>query len=52
VMALDERGYEHLETFEVLHRSWHVTERSVRPEQRMIGHTGFITVARRGVDAG
>ena len=51
VMALDERGYEHLETFEVLHRSWHVTERSVRPEQRMIGHTGFITVARRGVDA-
>jgi tRNA (adenine57-N1/adenine58-N1)-methyltransferase len=52
VMALDERGYEHLETFEVLHRSWHVTDRSVRPEQRMIGHTGFITVARRGVDAG
>ncbi|HJU57265.1 MAG TPA: tRNA (adenine-N1)-methyltransferase [Actinomycetota bacterium] len=52
VMALDERGYEHLETFEVLHRSWHVTERSVRPEQRMIGHTGFITVARRGFDAG
>jgi tRNA (adenine57-N1/adenine58-N1)-methyltransferase catalytic subunit len=48
VMALRERGYEHLETFEVLHRSWHVSERSVRPEQRMIGHTGFVTVARRG----
>jgi tRNA (adenine57-N1/adenine58-N1)-methyltransferase len=51
VLAMRDRGYEHLETFEVLHRSWHVTDRSVRPEQRMIGHTGFVTVARRGVDA-
>jgi tRNA (adenine57-N1/adenine58-N1)-methyltransferase len=48
VLGLLERGYEHLETFEVLHRSWHVTSRSVRPDQRMVGHTGFITVARRG----
>ena len=40
-------GTEHLETFEVLHRSWHVTARSVRPDQRMVGHTGFITLARR-----
>lgn len=50
VLGLQERGYEHLETFEVLHRSWHVTARSVRPDQRMVGHTGFITVARRGGD--
>jgi tRNA (adenine57-N1/adenine58-N1)-methyltransferase len=49
VLALRTGGYEHLETFEVLYRSWHVTDRSVRPEQRMIGHTGFVTVARRGV---
>lgn len=47
VAALEEAGYEHLETFEVLHRSWHVTARSVRPDHRMVAHTGFVTVARR-----
>lgn len=47
VLALEERGYEHLDTFEMLRRSWHVTGRSVRPDHRMVGHTGFITVARR-----
>ena len=47
VMALEQGGFEHLETFEVLHRSWHVTQRSVRPDHRMVAHTGFITVARR-----
>jgi tRNA (adenine57-N1/adenine58-N1)-methyltransferase len=47
VLALEGRGYEHLETFEVLHRSWHVTARSVRPDHRMVAHTGFVTVARR-----
>jgi tRNA (adenine57-N1/adenine58-N1)-methyltransferase len=47
VLALEAGGYEHLETFEVLHRSWHVTPTSVRPDHRMVGHTGFVTVARR-----
>jgi tRNA (adenine57-N1/adenine58-N1)-methyltransferase len=47
VLALEGNGYEHLETFEVLHRSWHVTARSVRPDQRMVAHTGFVTLARR-----
>jgi tRNA (adenine57-N1/adenine58-N1)-methyltransferase len=47
VLALERRGYEHLETFEVLHRSWHVSGRSVRPDHRMVAHTGFVTVARR-----
>lgn len=35
------------ETFEVLERSWHVDAVSVRPDHRMIAHTGFITVMRR-----
>lgn len=35
------------ETFEVLHRTWHVEPRSVRPDHRMVAHTGFLTVARR-----
>jgi tRNA (adenine57-N1/adenine58-N1)-methyltransferase len=47
VLALEEAGFEHLETFEVLHRTWHVTGRSVRPDHRMVAHTGFVTVARR-----
>lgn len=37
-------------TFEVLHREWNVDGRSVRPEHRMVGHTGFISVARRVLD--
>jgi tRNA (adenine57-N1/adenine58-N1)-methyltransferase len=47
VLALGPVGFEHLETFEMLRRSWHVTERSVRPDHRMVAHTGFLTVARR-----
>jgi len=49
VVALQEAGYDEIETFEVLLRRWHVTARSVRPDHRMVAHTGFITVARRGL---
>jgi tRNA (adenine57-N1/adenine58-N1)-methyltransferase len=46
--ALDVSGsFFDIDTFEVLMRSWSVDGRSVRPEHRMVGHTGFITVARR-----
>ncbi len=34
------------ETVEVFQRSWHVTEESVRPDHRMVAHTGFLTTAR------
>ena len=34
------------ETLEVLHRTWHVEGQSVRPDHRMVGHTGFLTAAR------
>ena len=34
-------GFLHIETFETLKRGWHVTERSVRPDHRMVGHTGL-----------
>lgn len=46
VLELGRHGFLHIETFEILRRGWHVTERSVRPDHRMIGHTGFLTVAR------
>jgi tRNA (adenine57-N1/adenine58-N1)-methyltransferase len=46
VLALPGAGFQHVETFETLKRGWHVTERSVRPDHRMVGHTGFLTVGR------
>jgi tRNA (adenine57-N1/adenine58-N1)-methyltransferase catalytic subunit len=46
VLALPDAGFLHLETFEVLKRSWHVSERSVRPDHRMVAHTGFLVLAR------
>ncbi len=48
VLDLRRRGFQQVETFELLYRSWHVTERSVRPDHRMVGHTGFIIVGRYG----
>jgi len=33
-------------TIEVLLRTWHVEGQSVRPDHRMVAHTGFLTVAR------
>lgn len=36
-----------IETTEILMRTWAVRGRSVRPDHRMIGHTGFITTARK-----
>jgi tRNA (adenine57-N1/adenine58-N1)-methyltransferase len=47
VLALSEGPFAHIETFEVLLRTWHVAERSVRPDHRMVAHTGFVTVARK-----
>jgi tRNA (adenine57-N1/adenine58-N1)-methyltransferase len=35
-----------IETSEVLVRGWHVQGQAVRPEHEMVGHTGFVNVAR------
>jgi tRNA (adenine57-N1/adenine58-N1)-methyltransferase len=34
------------QSLEVLHRTWHVEGQSVRPDHRMVAHTGFLTHAR------
>lgn len=34
------------ETMEILHRGWHVEGLAVRPDHRMVAHTGFLTVSR------
>ncbi len=44
--ALDESAFGMPGTLEVLHRTWHIEDRSVRPDHRMVGHTGFLTTAR------
>jgi tRNA (adenine57-N1/adenine58-N1)-methyltransferase len=36
-----------VQSLELLERPWHVGSISVRPEQRMVGHTGFLTTARK-----
>ncbi|MBE3585513.1 tRNA (adenine-N1)-methyltransferase [Desulfofundulus thermocisternus] len=36
-----------IETLEVMLRQWHVEGRAVRPQHRMVGHTGFLTFARK-----
>ena len=46
--ALERDGrYQLVESMETLLRTWHVTERSVRPDHRMVAHSGFLTTAVR-----
>ena len=44
--ALEESRFGMAETVEVLHRGWYVNGTAVRPDHRMVGHTGFLTHAR------
>ena len=44
--ALDSAGFALAETVEVLHRGWHIDGQSVRPDHRMVAHTGFLTTGR------
>lgn len=49
VEAMRQARFAEVETFEVLQRTWHVAPRSVRPDHRMVAHTGFVTVGRKTV---
>jgi len=40
-------GFTEPQPFETLMRTWHVDGLAVRPDHRMIGHTGFLVTARR-----
>ena len=44
--TLSASGFAMAETLEVLVRTWHVEGQSVRPDHRMVAHTGFLTSAR------
>ncbi len=44
--ALKDHGFAMSETTEFMQRGWHVEGQAVRPDHRMVGHTGFLTSAR------
>jgi tRNA (adenine57-N1/adenine58-N1)-methyltransferase len=44
--ALERHAFALAETVEILRRTWHVEPRSIRPDHRMVAHTGFLTSAR------
>jgi tRNA (adenine57-N1/adenine58-N1)-methyltransferase catalytic subunit len=44
--ALEEAPFAMAETLEVLQRGWHIEGQAVRPDHRMVAHTGFLTHAR------
>lgn len=45
--TMDERrGWMSARTLEVLHRTWYIAGAAVRPDHRMVAHTGFLTTAR------
>jgi tRNA (adenine57-N1/adenine58-N1)-methyltransferase len=45
--ALSRFGFLLPETLEVMNRGWYIEGQAVRPDHRMVAHTGFLTVARR-----
>ncbi|HEX4253774.1 MAG TPA: tRNA (adenine-N1)-methyltransferase [Streptosporangiaceae bacterium] len=45
-----QQRYDEPSAWETMVRGWHVDGLAVRPEQRMIGHTGFLVTARRLAD--
>jgi tRNA (adenine57-N1/adenine58-N1)-methyltransferase len=48
VQALEQsRVFAMVQNFETLLRTWNIKGRSVRPDHRMVAHSGFITVARK-----
>ena len=44
--AFEDSGFHLAQTMEVLQRTWHVEGQAVRPDHRMVAHTGFLTSAR------
>ncbi len=48
--ARDQGSFAEPAAWETLQRGWHVEGLAVRPEHRMVGHTGFLVTARRLAD--
>jgi tRNA (adenine57-N1/adenine58-N1)-methyltransferase catalytic subunit len=52
VEALRGGGFGLVNTFEILRRTWNVDGQSVRPDHRMVAHTGFIVTGRKLASGG
>lgn len=52
VAAMRSGGFGLVNTFEGLVRTWNIDGQSVRPDHRMVAHTGFIVTARKTGDIG
>ncbi len=50
VEALRRDGFGFIDTLEGLVRTWNIDGQSVRPDHRMVAHTGFIITARKLAD--
>lgn len=44
--AMATKSWSGTRTLEVLHRGWHIEGQAVRPDHRMVAHTGFLTTGR------
>jgi tRNA (adenine57-N1/adenine58-N1)-methyltransferase len=44
---LKANGFTNITTFELMKRDWMIDELRARPVDRMIAHTGFLTVAKK-----
>ena len=47
IVSLKNNGFLHVKTVESIQREWEFNERVVRPKSQPIGHSGFITFARK-----
>ncbi|MPZ70306.1 MAG: tRNA (adenine-N1)-methyltransferase, partial [Actinobacteria bacterium] len=47
VEMMRRHGFDFIETLEVLLRTWNIEGQSVRPDHRMVGHTGFLITGRK-----
>jgi tRNA (adenine57-N1/adenine58-N1)-methyltransferase len=47
VEAMKRGGFAFVNAFEGLVRTWNVEGQSVRPDHRMVGHTGFLVTGRK-----
>lgn len=45
--SLKDHGFAMASTTEFIQRGWYVEGQAVRPDHRMVGHTGFLTSARK-----
>jgi tRNA (adenine57-N1/adenine58-N1)-methyltransferase len=44
--SMASRAWNGTRTLEVLHRGWYIEGQAVRPDHRMVAHTGFLTTGR------